>query len=97
MSTLEEVWYLLVGANGKPYKNAKAALALLPPSCFTARFQNEVKKDNPNKLASVDCDDLRVYANMAALTGKKPLSEDAIINGLGHSKADPVLVLVPGG
>ncbi|KAJ3194121.1 hypothetical protein HDU67_004850, partial [Dinochytrium kinnereticum] len=67
-------------------------------------FREAVKAKNPNKLSFVDASDLIVYKNKATFDKRnaaideekeEPLEEDSLIDGLGASKKEAVVVVVP--
>ncbi|KAI3636316.1 hypothetical protein MIR68_005668 [Amoeboaphelidium protococcarum] len=101
------VWFLLLdGDTGEPYRGTSATSILrssLPPGSVIAQFKDAAKAEHSNKLSSVDAADLLVYKNKAAFDkrnaavddGKEePLEEDSIIDGLGQSRQEDMLVVV---
>ncbi|KAI3653953.1 hypothetical protein MP228_001104 [Amoeboaphelidium protococcarum] len=99
------VWFLLLdSATGEPYKGTSADYVSLPPGSVIAQFREAAKAKHQNKLSSVDAADLLVYKNKAAFDkrnasvddGKEvPLEEDFSIDGLGKSKKEALVVVVP--
>ncbi|KAI3631251.1 hypothetical protein MIR68_010741 [Amoeboaphelidium protococcarum] len=99
------VWFFLLdSATGQPYKGARSSSVYLLPGSFIAQFKSAVKAKYSNNLSSVDVADLLVYKNKAAFDkrnaagddGKEmPLEEDFLIDGLGKSKNEALVVAVP--
>ena len=98
------VWYLLVDSNGQPYKKTSADLVELPSTCVIAQFRDAVKLKSSNKLSSFDAADLVVYKNKESFEKrdseveqerKEPLEVDAVVVGLGTTKNDALIVVVP--
>ena len=101
------VWFLLLdSATGLPYKGTSADYVSLPPGSVIAQFRDAVKAkyDQPNYLKDIPSGTLFVYKNKAAFDkrnataddGKEePVEEDSFINGLGASKKEALIVVVP--
>ena len=97
-NTSRLVWFTLLDSTGQPYKGSGAtASVLINPSCVIDQFRDAVKVKNSIKLASLDASDLIVYKNHSSFRDKEvPLEEDSLINDLGGSKKDGIIVVVPG-
>ena len=99
------VWFLLLdSATGQPYKGTSADAVSLSPGSVVVQFRDAVKAKHSNKLSSFDAADLLVYKNKAAFDkrnapvddGKvEPLEEDSLLDGLGRSKKEALVVAVP--
>ena len=99
------VWFQLVDfATGKPYKDTSVSSVLR--SSFVVpvvdQFRKAVKAEHTNKLSSMDAADLLVYKNKTAFNkrnadeGKEePLEEDSLVDGLGTTKKEALVVVVP--
>ncbi|KAI3641438.1 hypothetical protein MIR68_000568 [Amoeboaphelidium protococcarum] len=104
-STSPLIWFLLLdSATGEPYKGTRASCVYLPPGSCIAQFGDAVKAKHSNKLSSVDAANLLVQKNKAAFDkrnasvedGKEmPLEEDSLVDGLGKSKKEALIVAVP--
>ncbi|KAI3649826.1 hypothetical protein MP228_005458 [Amoeboaphelidium protococcarum] len=100
------VWFLLLdGVTGEPYKGTSADYVSLQPGSVIAQFKDAVqlKYDLPNYLQDISSSTLLVYKNKAAFDkrnaavddGKEePLEVDSLIDGLGQSKQEDMLVVV---
>jgi hypothetical protein len=99
MSSIPLVWYLLLECStGQPFKGTSAdAITSLSPDFAVVQFRDAVKAKCSNTLASVDPNTLQVYKNKDAFDGEKaqPLEEDSPIAGLGSSKKEALIVVVP--
>ena len=99
------VWFqLLDSATGQPYKGTSADKVAVSSTADVADFRDAVKAKFSNKLSSFDAADLVVYKNKAAFDkrnsaideGKEgPLEEDSLMEGLGTSKKEALVVVVP--
>ena len=99
------VWFLLLDSEtGEPYKNTTTDYVSHPPGAVVAEFRDAVRSKNPNKLASVDASDLLVYKNKAAFYNRsaaveerkeEPLKSSRILDGLGETEEDALVVAVP--
>ena len=95
MSTIK-IWYQLVKEDGIPM--GSAAKVFLSPGADVDDFRKQVKAENAVKLRAVDASDLSVYLNKTAYESRATvaqLEEDAGVAGLGHSKVNALVVLVP--
>jgi hypothetical protein len=99
-----DVYFQLVDSNGQPFMGTSVDSVELPPTATVVKFRDAVKAKNPNKLAFIDASDLLVYKNKAAFEkrnaavdeGKEePLEEDSLLDGLGSSKKEALVVVVP--
>ncbi len=101
------VWFqLLDTATGLLYKGTSADYVSLPPGSVIAQFRDAVKKKDKDDgdaavLTPFKSSQLLVYKNKAAFDkrnaavddGKtEPLEEDSLINGLGSSKKEALVV-----
>ncbi|KAJ3202118.1 hypothetical protein HDU67_000791 [Dinochytrium kinnereticum] len=97
------VWFLLLdSATGLLYKGSSADYFSLPPGSVIAQFRAAVKAENPNKLSFVDAADLNVYRNKAAFDKRNAAIDDEkeeqtsrLMDGLGASKKEALVVVVP--
>lgn len=90
------IWFQLVGSDGKPFKETSADKVTFPTSADVSDFRKSVKNENPNMLSAVDASQLKVFKNKSAFDGKEePLEEDFTVAGLGTSKKDALIVVVP--
>ena len=104
------VWFLLLDSvTGLPYKETSADAVSLPPSSVIAQFRDAVKKKDKDEgdaavLTPFKSSQLLVYKNKSAFDkrdaafdeGKEePLEEDSLVDGLGTSKKEALVVVVP--
>ena len=101
------IWFLLFDSvTGEPYKGTTAEKVCVSTSADVADFRDAVqlKYDKPNYLKEIPSGALLVYKNKTAFEkrnaavdeGKEaPLKEDSPIDGLGLSKKDALIVVVP--
>ena len=90
---MNPVWYQLLKEDGTPMGSD---MVRLPADSFIADFRDAVKAKNPTKLAHCDASDLVVYENKTAYESKEThLEEDAAVSGLGQSKKNAMVVVVP--
>mmetsp|Transcript_15183 Transcript_15183/g.28542 ORF Transcript_15183/g.28542 Transcript_15183/m.28542 type:complete len:446 (-) Transcript_15183:368-1705(-) len=102
------IWFILVDSDtGQSYKGTSADCVLLPPNAVTDQFRDAVKMkyDYPGYLKDFPSSTLRVYKNMASFDKRndnandpeegKPLEEDSFMDGLGKSKKEALVVVVP--
>jgi hypothetical protein len=99
------VWFLLFdSATGQLVEGTTADKVSVASPADVADFRKAVKAECFNKLSSVDAADLLVYQNKDAFEkrnaavddGKEaPLEEDYLIDGLGTSKKEALVVVVP--
>ena len=99
------VWFLLLDSvTGQPYKKTSADYGSLPPGSVIAQFRDAVQLKNSSILTGITSSQLLVYKNKtafdkrnAAVDGEKeePLEEDFLIDGLGKSKKEALVVVVP--
>ena len=101
------VWFLLLdSATGQPYKGTSADAVSLSPGSVVVQFRDAVKAkyDQPGYLKDIPAGALHIYKNKAAFDkrntpvddGKvEPLEEDSLLDGLGRSKKEALVVAVP--
>ncbi len=101
------VWFLLLdSATGQPYKGSTADKVSVSSSADVADFRDAVKAkyDQPTYLKDIPSGALLVYKNKTAFgkrnaavdEGKEePLEEDSLVDGLGTSKKEALVVVVP--
>jgi len=101
------VWFLLLdSATGEPYKGTSATKVSVDASADVADFRKAVKTeyDQPNYLKDIPASSLLVYKNKTVFDkrnaavddGKEePLEEDSLLEGLGKSKKEALIVVVP--
>jgi hypothetical protein len=97
------IWYLLLDSTtGLPYKGTTADKVFLPSQADVADFRDAVKAKNSHKLSSKDAADILVYKNKTSFDKRnldvekeEPLEEDSLVDGLGKSKKEALIVLVP--
>jgi hypothetical protein len=101
------IWFILVDSNtGQSYKGTSASSVSLPSGSVVDQFRDAVKVKHSNKLATIDAADLLVYKNKASFDKRndvlngdseegKPLEEDSFVDGLGKSKKEALVVVVP--
>jgi hypothetical protein len=87
---------LLNSADGQPYKGTTASSVSLLPTNVIDQFRDAVKSKYSNTLSSIDAAQLQVYKNKSSFDAKENnLEEDSHINGLGSSKKEALIVVVP--
>ena len=99
-------WFLLLdSATGVPYKATSADKVAVTSPADVADFRDAVKAKHANKLSTVDAADLLVYKskaafdkrNAAADDGKQePLKSSCLLDGLGITEEDALIVVVQG-
>ena len=101
------VWFLLLeSATSLPYRGTRADYVSLPPGCVIAQFRDAVKKKDKDDgdaaiLTPFKSSQLRVYKNKSAfdmsdVDGKKmPLEAGSLLDGLGRSTEEALVVVVP--
>jgi hypothetical protein len=98
MSSSPLVWFqLLDSATGEPYKKTTVSSILRSSIVVPVvdQFRDAVKEKHFNKLSTFDAADLLVYKNKAAFVDGKEDEEDSLIDGLGRSKKEALIVVVP--
>ena len=106
MSSDRRVWVNLWDASGTGYKGATADFVKLPEEAIVAECRDAVHAKNPNKLASIDVSNLRVYRDAAHFSAREtegplkastPLKkpEEPEAKALGVSEETALIVLVP--
>ena len=98
------VWFLLVDSNGQPYKKTSADKVKLPTASDIADFRKAIKTENSQKLSSFDASDLVVYKNKESFDKrdseveqerKVPIKSSCLLNGLGVTEEEALIVVVP--
>ena len=103
------VWFLLLdSATGLPYKDTSVSSvlrsSLVVPVVDQFRDAVKAKYDQPNYLKDIPAAATLVYKNKSAFDkrdaafdeGKEePLEEDSLVDGLGTSKKEALVVVVP--
>jgi hypothetical protein len=99
------IWFQLFdAATEDPYKGTGADKVAVSSTADVADFRKAVKAEYSNKLSSVDAGELLVYKNKTSFEkrnasfddGKEePLEEDSLLDGLGRSKKEALIVIVP--
>jgi hypothetical protein len=80
-----------------PYKGCAAGIvSLAAGERMVVQLSEAVKERNPNKLATIDVNDLRVFKNKHVFQqgGALPLKSDALVDGLGQSMEEALVVRV---
>ena len=100
---MSSVWFLLVDSNGQPYKKTSADKVKLPTASDIADFRKAIKTENSQKLSSFDASDLVVYKNKESFDKrdseveqerKEPLEVDSVVDGLGTTMNEALIVVV---
>ena len=104
-SSSPHVWFQLYdSATGKPYKRSTADYVSLAHGSVIAQFRDAVQLENTSILTGITSSQLLVYKNKATFDkrnaavddGKEePLEEDSLLDGLGASKKEALVVVVP--
>ncbi len=97
------IWFnLLDSVKGLSYKGTTADYVSLPPGSVIADFRDAVKKQDQDDgeaaiLTPFKSSQLLVYKNKNAFVeGKEaPLEEDTLVDSLGKSKKESLVVVVP--
>ena len=91
------VWFLLLDSEtGEPYKNTTTDYVSLPPGAVVAEFRDAVRSKNSVILPGIAPSQLLVYKNKAAFDKKEePLRSSRILDGLGETEEDALVVTVP--
>ena len=98
------VWFQLSTGGGDPYMETTVDAVLLNPGIMVFQFRDAVKAkyDQPGYLKDIPAGALIVYKNKAAFDKRndseqkgEPLEEDSLIDGLGASKNEALIVVVP--
>jgi hypothetical protein len=89
-------WFQLVDESGTAFQKSKPSRVLLPSGAIIDDFCKAVKAECSVKLFHCDAGDLDVYANKDAIAGNEAaLEPDLSVGGLGMTKVDALLVVVP--
>jgi len=103
MSSGQQIWYLLVLADGSAFNNSTADIVSVPHDALIVHLRKAIKKENANDLATVDARNLKVFKNKVDLSGE-PIDEEMLVSDLdvndrgceaGKKKKDALLVVVP--
>ena len=100
------VWFrLLDSTTGQSYKGTTADKVAVSSTADVADFRDAVKAkyDKPNYLKDIPSGALLVYKNKDAFDKRnyvneekeEPLEEDSLLDGLGKSKKEALVVVVP--
>jgi hypothetical protein len=94
---MQTVWYELLDEHGLAYKQTPKDKVKVADDVDAAEFKELVKAKNQNKLAFIDASNLTVYKNRTEFEGtpKSAMDEDDPVSGLGASKKDALIVVVP--
>jgi hypothetical protein len=105
MSASPFVWFLLLdAASGQSYMGTSAAKVSISSTADVDDFRKAVLDDNSAMLTGICRSQLSVYANKDAFDKRnattdeekaEPLEEDSLIGGLGSSKKEALVVLIP--
>ncbi len=93
-------WFEMAeAATGETLKGSRADAVSLPEDSLVVDFRSAAKAENSNLLKGVPPSNILVFKNRAAFDkrndGEEPLEEDALVNGLGRSKKEALIVVVP--
>jgi hypothetical protein len=81
---------------GAPYKNTTTDYVSHPPGAVVAEFRDAVRSKNSAILSGIAPSQLLVYKNKAAFDKKEePLRSSRILDGLGETEEDALVVAVP--
>jgi hypothetical protein len=93
MSTIK-IWYQLVKEDG--IHMGSADYVELLPSSDIVKFRKQVKTENADDLLkNISPARLSVYVSKEAFESKQALEVDASVDGIGHTKQNALLVVVP--
>ena len=94
--TAHRIWYKLVNSDNTPFKKTTVDKLYLPDGAHVADLRKAVKTENdqPGYLKDVPANTLRVYADEQALMRGQSIEVDALVDGLGSSGLNPLLVVV---
>jgi hypothetical protein len=102
MATNERIWFQLVDAHGNPYRGTTATSKRFHDDCDVCDFRKVVKVTFSTTLSSMDASTLLVYKNRSSFDKRndpqskvEPLEEDSLINSLGETEDDALIVVVP--
>ena len=103
------IWFHLYSSANKPFKGTSVSSVLRSSLANVNEFKYAVKAEYPNKLSSVDASQLRVYKNKDSfdkrdadigkvnqamiLSQEEPLKEGSIVDGLGETEYDALIVV----
>ncbi|KAJ3088317.1 hypothetical protein HK100_008076, partial [Physocladia obscura] len=90
--SLQAVWYRLVLPNGNILD---PDLIQVPADSLVVHLKKAIKVENANALKDVDSSALKPYKNQASFDAKVALEVDDAVGGLGRSKAEAVVIVVP--
>ena len=99
------VWFLLLDSEtGEPYKNTTTDYVSHPPGAVVAEFRKLVHRENSAILPGIAPSQLLVYKNKVAFDNRsaaaeernaEPLKSSHILDGLGETEEDALVVAVP--
>ncbi|KAL7502695.1 hypothetical protein ACHAWX_000522 [Stephanocyclus meneghinianus] len=99
------VWFLLLDSvTGLPYKGTNANKVSVSSSADVVDFREAAHLKNSSTLTGITSAQLTVYKNKAAFDKRnaaagegreEPLEEDSLVYGLGTSKKEALVVVVP--
>jgi hypothetical protein len=99
------IWFLLVDSiTGQPYKGTSADKVSIASTADVADFRDAVKIKNAPILTGITSSQLLVYKSKAAFDKRnaaadegreEPLEEDSLVDGLGTSVKEALIVVVP--
>ena len=94
---MTKILFLLVDAKGESYKGSGTTFIEAFEGMDVDDFKGEVKKESAPLLNSFGARQLRVYQNKDDLLNENtlPLLEDLVVDGLGASHNEALLILVP--
>jgi hypothetical protein len=103
MTSTSLIWFLLVdAATAEPYKRTTADAVSLPADNYIVHFRDAVKAKLTNLVSSVDAAQLLVYENKTTFQQRndpqnktEALEEDSLVFGLGKTKKEALIVVVP--
>lgn len=87
-----QVWFKLIKGGEAEDSADKVQLA---EEADVADFREAVKAKRPNSLKNVDAADLVIYRDLDSLENRQKLDEEDKVSGIGKTKAEALLVVVP--
>lgn len=98
MSSNQLVWFILVDSDGHQYKGTSVSsisLQIGPPTVVD-QFREAAHLKNSFILTGINYSQLKVYKSKLAFDGnEEPLGLNSVISGLGTSKNEALVVVVP--
>lgn len=86
---------------GQTYKGTSVDAMSISPDTVITQFQDVVHVKNPNKITGISTSNLVVYKNKAVRNNaqdevkEQPLKSSWILDGLGRTEEDALIVVVP--